>query len=126
MCENVSESSKIFRSHLFPLDLKFELVYPSSGMKLPAKEMLSSYKYLVVAHVHHCYNYTVVDPVLRCTEARHGKGTKSVTPDARRDKLCIKFAKKTAEKNIKHKNRLKPKQKVYTRQVDSNYCSTTC
>ena len=49
--------------------------------------------------------------------------TNLVTLDARRDKLCLKFAKK-AEKNIKHKNWFKPKPKVNTRQVDSKYCST--
>ena len=49
--------------------------------------------------------------------------TNLVTLDARRDKLCLNFAKK-AEKNIKHKNWFKPKQNVYTRQADSKYCST--
>ena len=50
--------------------------------------------------------------------------TNLVTLDARRDKLCLKFAHKKTEKNIKHKNWFKPKQNVNTRHVDSKYCST--
>ena len=43
------------------------------------------------------------------------------TLEARRDKLCSKFAKK-AENNTKHKNWFKPKPKICTRQSDVKYC----
>ena len=43
--------------------------------------------------------------------------------DARRDNLCIKFAKK-AERNPKFKQWFKPKPKIYTRQVDDRYWQT--
>ena len=43
------------------------------------------------------------------------------TLEARRDKLCTKFAKK-AENNKKHKYWFKPKPKIYTRQSDLKYC----
>ena len=42
------------------------------------------------------------------------------TLEARRDKLCLKFGKK-AEKNEKHRNWFKLKNKIYTRQDDSKY-----
>ena len=41
--------------------------------------------------------------------------------ETRRDKLCIKFAKK-AEKDDKHKNWFKPKPKLVTRQIQDKYC----
>ena len=43
------------------------------------------------------------------------------TLEARRDKLCSKFAKK-AENNTKHKNWFKPKPKICTRQSNVKYC----
>ena len=43
--------------------------------------------------------------------------------EARREKLCLKFAKK-AERNTKHKNWFKLRPKVSTRQEDTKYCST--
>ena len=49
--------------------------------------------------------------------------TNLVTLEARRDKLCIKFAKK-AEKHEKHKMWFKTKPDVYTRQSDDKYWRT--
>ena len=48
------------------------------------------------------------------------KMTNLETLESRRDKLCLKFAKK-AEKNEKHQNWFKPKPKIYTRQDDDKY-----
>ena len=45
------------------------------------------------------------------------------TLEARRVKLCTKFAKK-AERNEKHKMWFKPKPKVNTRQTDDKYWKT--
>ena len=46
------------------------------------------------------------------------------TLEARRDKLCLKFAKK-AEKHMKHKNWFKPRQQTNTRQQNLKYCEVT-
>ena len=52
------------------------------------------------------------------------KITNLCTLEARREKLCLKFAKK-AEKHMKHKNWFKPRQQTNTRQQNLKYCEVT-